>query len=125
MKNKMSIITGIIVVSLIIGIAAYALGPGEGSRGSYGMGGSNYGMIGGHGMMGGYGSGHGMMDGYGQDNPNFKAEMEALIDQIEDKRRELDPLLGSGNPDKALINRKVEELNNLERYLDERISSGY
>jgi len=24
-------------------------------------------------------------------NPNFKAEMEALIDQIEDKRRELDP----------------------------------
>jgi len=51
-------------------------------------------------MMGGYGSGHGMMDGYGQDNPNFKAEMEALIDQIEDKRRELDPFWTKGfHPD--------------------------
>jgi hypothetical protein len=78
MKNKMSIITGIIVVSLIIGIAAYALGPGEGSRGSYGMGGSNYGMIGGHGMMGGYGSGHGMMDGYGQDKPEFQGRNGSL-----------------------------------------------
>ena len=61
---------------------------------------------------------------YGQDNTNSKSEKEALINQIEERRRELYPLMRSGNSDKALIDSKVEELNNLERYLDEKISFG-
>jgi hypothetical protein len=151
MKNKTSITTAIIVVSLAIGISAYAHGPGGGSRGSYGMGGSNYGMMGGYGtgngMMDGNGTEQRMMNGYnyrdqnrydrdtvdrygrnprdyGQDNTNSKSEKEASINQIEERRRELDPLLRSSNADKAPIDSKVEELNNLERYLDEKISFG-
>jgi Spy/CpxP family protein refolding chaperone len=46
---------------------------------------------------------------------------ESLINEIEEKRNELSSLLRSNNADKALIDMKVEELNNLERYLDERI----
>lgn len=143
MKNKTSIITAIIVVSLTIGIVAYAHGPDGGFRGNYGMGGDNYGMMGRHGMTGGYGSGHGMMDGYGhnengynrdmwnqnrynsrdyrKNSPNFRSESEPLINEIVEKRNELSSLFRSDNADKALIDRKVKELNRLERNLDERI----
>ena len=133
MKIKTNIISVIIVISLAIGITAYAHGPGGGSRSDYGMGERSYGMMGEHGMMGGYGSGHGMMGGYGhnenghnsrdyrQNSPNFRSESESLINEIEEKRKKLSSLLLSNNANKALIDKKVEELNRLERYLDERI----
>jgi hypothetical protein len=121
-----------------MGGSNYGMMGGHGNMGGYGTG---------HGMMDGNGTGQGMMNGYnnrdqnrydldtvdqygrnprdyGQDNTNSKSEKEALINQIEERRRELDPLLRSSNADKAPIDSKVEELNNLERYLDEKISFG-
>jgi hypothetical protein len=121
-----------------MGGSNYGMMGGHGNMGRYGTG---------HGMMDGNGTGQGMMNGYnnrdqnrydldtvdqygrnprdyGQDSANSKSENEALINQIEERRRELDPLIRSGNADKALIDSKVEELNNLERYLDEKISFG-
>lgn len=116
---------------------------------SYGMMGGNgmmggSGMMGGNGMMGGYGSGQGMRRGYGHNgngnshdtwNPNRQpsqdyrqggtsstAEIESLRNQIQEKRRELSSLYRSGNTDKALMERKMAELNNLERYLDEKMA---
>lgn len=143
MKIKTNIISVIMVISLAIRITAYAHGPDGGSQSDYGMGERSYGMMGGHGMMGGYGSGLGMMGGYGhnengysrdtwdqnrhnsqnyrQNNPKFRAESESLINEIDEKRIELSSLLLSNEADKALIDKKVEELNRLERYLDERI----
>jgi hypothetical protein len=133
MKIKINLISATIVIALAIGITAYAHGPGGGSRSDYGMGERSYGMMGEHGMMGGYGSRHGMMGGYGhnenghnsrdyrQNSPNFRSESESLINEIEERRKELSSLLLSNNANKALIDKKVEELNRLERYLDERI----
>ncbi len=146
MKTKTIIISLVIVIALAIGITAYAHGPGGGSRGSYGMGGNGYGMMDGGGMMGGYGAGQGMMDwygrsdrnqygrdtwdrdkrslrDYGQDRPNSRTAIESLLNQIQEKRRELSSLFRSDNVDKAQMERKIEELENLERYLDEKISS--
>jgi hypothetical protein len=147
MKTKINVISATLIIALAIGITAYAHGPNGGNQGGYGMDGNVYAMMGGngtgngmmggygsgHGMMGGYGSGHGMMDGYGhnenghnsrdyrQNNPKFRAESESLINEIDEKRIELSSLLLSNEADKALIDKKVEELNRLERYLDERI----
>ncbi len=142
----------VIVIALAIGSTAYAHGPGGDSRGGYGMGGNVYGMMGGGGMMGrggmmgGYGAGQGMMDwygrsdrnqygpdtrdrdrrsprDYGQERPNSRNAIESLRNQIQEKRRELSSLFRSDNVDKAQMERKIEELENLERYLDEKISS--
>lgn len=147
MSMKINIISAIVVIALAIGITAYAHGPNGGNQAPYSMGMGGSGMMGGygsgHGMMGGYGSGHGMMGGYGhngnrnsrdmwdqnrhssrdyrQNSPNFRPESESLINEIEEKRSELSFLLRSNNADKALIDKKVEELNRLERYLDERL----
>ncbi len=135
MKIKSQIIAAVIFIVLLIGLAVYVHGPGGGSRGGYGMGGSGYVM------MGGYGTGHGMMEGYGfndtnrysrdtwdrsrqspqeynQNVSNNTEEIESLKSRIQEKKQKLSSLLRSGNADKALIERKKEELNNLERYLD-------
>lgn len=147
MKTKIIIISLVIVIALAIGITAYAHGPGGSSRGGYGMGGNGgYGMMGAGGMMGGYGAGQGMMDwygrsdrnqygrdtrdrdrrslrNYGQERPNSRTAIESLRNQIQGKRQELSSLFRSDNADKALVERKIEELDNLERYLDEKILS--
>ncbi len=147
---KTIILSAVIVIALAIGITAYAHGPGGGSRGGYGMGGNGgYGMMGGGGgggMMGGYGAGQGMMDwygrsdrnqygrdtrdrdrrssrAYGQDRPNSRTAIESLQNQIQEKRSERSSLFRSDNGDKALMESKIEELENLERYLDEKILS--
>ncbi|NQT70161.1 MAG: hypothetical protein HQ552_11335, partial [Desulfobacteraceae bacterium] len=146
MKTKTIILSAVIVIALAIGITAYAHGPGGDSRGGFGMGGNEYAMMGGGGMMSGYGAGQGMMDWYGrsdrnqygrdtrdrdrwsprtygQDRPNSRTAIESLRNQIQEKRRELSSLFRSDNADKTLMERKVEELDNLERYLDQKISS--
>lgn len=146
MKTKTIILSVVIVIALAIGITAYAQGPGGGSRGGYGMGGNGYGMMGAGGMMGGYGAGQGMMDywygrsdrnqygrdtwdrdrrsprDYGQERPNSRSEIVSLRNQIQGKRRELSSLFRSDNVDKTLMERKIEELENLERNLDQKIS---
>jgi hypothetical protein len=130
----------VIFIILLIGIAVYVDGPGRSSRGVYGRGGNGYVM------MGGYGTGYSMMEGFGYSdkhqysldawdqsrqspqeyNWNFsnrKEEIESLRNRTQEKRKELSSLLRSGNADKTLIERKSEELNYLERYLDENTSS--
>jgi Spy/CpxP family protein refolding chaperone len=94
-------------------------------------------MMGGgaNGMMGG-GHGRGMM-GYGQGvlklwkqlfekqeklNQDDHTKNELLRKQIREKRQELSVLLRSDNPDKNLIDRKIEELSRLEYELDKNIS---
>lgn len=143
MKTKINIISATLIIALAVGIAAYAHGPNGGNPTPYSMGMGGSSMMGGGGMMGGYGSGQGMMGGYGnngdghnrdmwdqnvhnsrdyrQKSPNFRSESESLINDIEEKRSELSSLLRSKNTDNALIDKKVKELNRLERYLDERI----
>lgn len=96
-------------------------------------------MMGGGSMM----SGGGMMGGQGtfnsfgwpqsearvpaneyRQNPNLnnqnahREEIQRLHDRIEQKRRELSSLYRSGTADKNEINKKIDELNNLERDLD-------
>lgn len=146
MKTKTIIIPLVIVIALVIGITAYAHGPGGDSRGGYGMGGNGgYGMMGGGGGGGMMGAGQGMMDwygrsdrnqygrdtrdrdrrsprAYGQDRPNSRTAIESLRNQIQEKRSELSSLFRSENADKALMESKIEELENLERYLDQKIS---
>ncbi len=133
MKIKTQIISVVVIfIVLLIGLAVYVHGPGGGSRGGYVMGGSGYVM------MGGYGTGHGMMEGYGfNDNNRYRRDMwnrsrqspqeynqnvsnnteeiESLRSRIQEKRKELSSLLRSGNADKTLIDRKKEELNNMEQ----------
>ena len=139
-KIKTQMIAAVIFIILLIGIAVYVHDTGRGSRGGYGMGGSGYVM------MGGYGTGHGMMEEYGfndtnrysrdtrdrsrqslqeynQNVSNNTEEIESLRSRIQEKRKELSSLLRSGNADKALIERKSEELKYLERYFDEKLSS--
>ncbi|UCD90928.1 MAG: hypothetical protein JSW04_05745 [Desulfobacterales bacterium] len=96
--------------------------------------------------MGGYGTGHGMMEvyessdkyqygldawdqsrqspqEYNRNYSNRKEEIESLRNRTQEKRKELSSLLRSGNTDKALIERKSEELEGLERCLNEKISA--
>lgn len=61
---------------------------------------------------------------YSQNRPTSRAEIESLRNQIQEKRRELSSLFRSDNVDKTEIEKKIEELSNLERSLDEKISSG-
>jgi hypothetical protein len=137
---KTQIISVVIFIVILIGIALYVDGPGRGSRRGYDMIGSGYVM------MGGYEAGHGMMEEYGssdnkrysrdawyrprlspreydQNFSNLKEEIESLRNRSQEKRKELSSLLRSGKADKALIEKKSEELEDLERYLDQKISS--
>ncbi len=67
MKIKTQIIAAVIFIVLLIGLAVYVHGPVGGSRGGYGMGGSDYVM------MGGSSTGHGMMeDGFDDTNQSSR-----------------------------------------------------
>ncbi len=97
------------------------------------------------GGMGRGGMGHGMMGGYGRDmmewgqkvlpgpgyyqterpgelNRDDYREIEGLRREIREKRRDLASLFKSENPDRKLIDRKLEELDRLEQELDMRIA---
>lgn len=102
----------------------------------------------GGGMGGGMGGGQGMMDSQGQammgsggndlmgSSPNYSTpwtspqsrrypkdqdkqiKRQNLSEEIREKRRELSELYRSDKPDKALIDRKISELNELETAYD-------
>jgi hypothetical protein len=93
-------------------------------------------MMGG-GMMGGQGNFNGFGWGQGdtrvpaneyQRNPNLnnqdahREEIQRPHDRIDRKRRELSSLYQSGAADKGKINKKIDELYNLERDLDHQTS---
>ena len=125
MKIKTQIISIVIFIVLLIGLAVYVNGPGRGFQEGYGLGGSGYAKV------GGYEKGRGMMNDYGYSdkhqygldawgrsrhspqeyNQNFsnrKEEIESLRNRIQEKRIDLSSLLRSVNADKALIERKSE-----------------
>jgi len=104
----------------------------------------NLAMMGSGGMMGGGGmmDGRGVFNGSGwgqrdarvpsdeyRQNPNLnnqrvhREEIQRLHERIQQKRRELSSLYRSDTADKAEINKKIDELNNLERDLDDQISN--
>ena len=129
MKARTYMIVLTVVVAVAIAVFAQAHGPDKSSAVGSMMGG------GANGMMGG-GHGRGMM-GYGQGalkllkqlfekqekfNQYDHTKTELLRKQIREKRQELSVLLGSDNPDKNLIDRKIAELNRLEYELDKNIS---
>ena len=98
-------------------------------------------MGGGQGMMGGQGH---MMGGSGNDmmgsgqyfsspwtsqpqrTPSYRYEQrqrERLRAEIQEKRQELSELYRSDSPDKALIDQKITELNELETAYDRSLSA--
>jgi len=104
----------------------------------------NLAMMGSGGMMGGGGmmDGRGVFNGSGwgqrdsrvpsdeyRQNRNLnnqrvnREEIQRLHDNIQQKRRELSSLYRSDTGDKAEINKKIDELNNLEHDLDDQISN--
>ena len=125
MTGKHLLITAAITAALLISVGTYAGG---------GMGG---GMGGGQGMMGG--QGHGTMGSGGNDmmgsGQNFSSprtsqsrrspsdqyrqqERVRLSEEIRERRQELSDLYRSDKPDKALIDKKIAELNKLETAYD-------
>jgi Spy/CpxP family protein refolding chaperone len=95
-------------------------------------------------MMGGGGmnDGQGIFNGFGwgqrdvrapsdeyRQNPNLnyqrdrREEIQRLHERIQQKRRELSSLYRSDTANKAEINKKIDELNNLERDLDDQVSN--
>jgi Spy/CpxP family protein refolding chaperone len=136
MKPTIYMVTIAVVLTLAIGGLASAHGPGGVSWVSGMMGSGGYATTGGHGgMMGGQGSG---MMGSGQGSSNLREELvrkleelnqkryqetETFRKQIREKRGVLASLFRSDNPDKNLIDQKIDELNRLESDLDQKIAS--
>jgi hypothetical protein len=124
MKSKILFIIGALAFAVFIGGFVYAGGMGGG-----GMGGGGRGMMGGGHMMD-YGSGYSAPypAPYNRDyqseepyryNPQ---ETKRLRQEIRGKRQELSKLYDSEKPDKALIDKKIDELSKLEAKLDYRLS---
>ena len=126
MTGKYLLIAATITTALLISVGAYAdngMGGGQGMTGGRG-----------HGMMGS--GGNGMM---GSD-PNYsnpwtspqsrispkdqdkQIERQNLSEEIKEKRQELSELYRSDKPDRALIDQKIAELNELETASDRRVS---
>lgn len=121
-----------VFLMIITGATVYAHGPGVGSGSGNFMGNNSYGMMGGHGMMGG-GSMGGFDRGYGNGfrstprdydhkESDRREEIASLRKEIDKKRMELAALYRSNVSDKSLIEKKIAELENLERYFDEKTS---
>ena len=127
MTSKFFIIATVV---LFISAGAYAgSGMGGGMGGGQGMmGGQGYGMMGspGNGMMG---SGPAYSNpwtspqsGRSPADQDKQAQKEQLRKEIQEKRQELSALYRSDKPDKALIDQKIAELNELETVYDRSVS---
>jgi Spy/CpxP family protein refolding chaperone len=125
MTGKHLLIATAITTALFISAGAYA--------GGGGMGGGQ-GMMGGRGHMMGSGGNDMMGSGQGFSSPwtsqpqrspssqYEQRERERLRGEIRGKRQELSDLHRSDKPDKALIDRKIAELNELETAYDRSFS---
>jgi Spy/CpxP family protein refolding chaperone len=131
MKKENYMIALIVVAVIVSGgfASASGLGGNSGAGSMMGGGGSGHGMMGGQGRsMMGYGQGilnlwKQLFDKQENFNQNNYTEIELLRKQIREKRQELSVLLRSDNPDKALIDRKIEDLNWLEYELDNKFTT--
>jgi len=122
-----------VFLMIITGAIVYAHGPGVGSGSGNFLGNNSYGMMGGHGMMGGGSRGNFGQDAwngsrsntrnYNDKESNRGEEIASLRKEIDKKRRDLSALYRSNVSDKSLIEKKIDELETLERYLDEKTAS--
>lgn len=125
MRIKIYIVSMVMAAAFTFSVVAFAGGQGGGSgHGGGMMGGQGGGMM--EGQGGGMtGSGKWMSKLWellsnrtGKSDPGKDRERAALKTEIREKRRELVSLVQAENPDKVLINRKIEELDRLESELD-------
>ena len=128
MNRIFFILAAILTATIAIGGIAYAGGPGGGMGGG-GMGGGGHGMMGGGHMMD-FGRGNSIpyRDQYNRYNRSEEfdsygpRETKRLRQEIRGKRQELSALYRTENPDKSLIDKKINELDKLEAELDQRLS---
>ena len=139
---KVIIYTFIVFASIITVITTANAQNSEGRPGDRYRGNTYLAMMGSGGMMGGGGmmGNQGIFNGFGwprrdtrvprdqnQQDPNLnnqrvhREKTYRLQEKIQQKRKELSSLYPSGTADKAEINKKIDELNNLERDLDNQI----
>ena len=129
MNRIFFIIAAALTATIAIGGITYSGGPGAGGMGGGGMGGGGNGMMGG-GHMRGSDQGYALpfRDLYNRynrsDQPNSYGprETERLRQEIREKRKELKVLYSSVKPDEDLIDKKIDELSELEAELDYRLS---
>ena len=142
MNRKIYVIALLLFTAFIFGGISYAgggsggmgAGGGRGGMGAgSGSGGMGAGMGGDYGMM--RGQSHGMM-GSGQNYSNSRSEQprtnqtyqyekketQSMREEIKVKRQELSGLYRSEQPNKAMIDQKIAELDDLEAKLDEKLS---
>ena len=127
---KPKILFAIIALSfgILLGGITYGGGPGGGMGGGGGMGSGGSGMMGGGHMMN-FGRGYSApyQDQYNQYNRFDEGyqygprETKRLRLEIREKRQELSELYRADKPDKALIDKKINELDKLEAELDQRL----
>jgi len=128
MNRIFYIITAILTATIAMGGIIYAGGSGGGMGGG-GMSSGGSGMMGGGHMMD-YGREYAIpyQDRYNRynrsDEPNSYGprETKRLRQEIREKRQELSDLYRTENPDKVLIDKKINELDKLEAELDHRLS---
>ena len=124
MKPNLFITAIAIAISATIGSLALAGGMGGG-----GMGGGGRGMMGGGHMMD-FGKGYStpypdQYNRYNRYDESYRygpTETEKLRQEIREKRKELSELYDTKEPDRNLINKKIDELSKLEAELDHRLS---
>ena len=124
MKPNLFITAIAIAISATIGSLALAGGMGGG-----GMGGGGRGMMGGGHMMD-FGKGYStpypdQYNRYNRYDESYRygpTETEKLRQEIREKRKELSELYDTKEPDRNLINKKIDELSKLEAELDRRLS---
>ena len=141
---KVKIYALIVFASIITVITTANAQNSEGRPGNRYRGNTYLAMMGSGGMMGGGGmmGNQGIFNGFGwpqrdtrvprnenQQDPNLnnqsvhREKIYKLQEKIQQKRKELSSLYRSGTADKAEINEKIDELNELEHDLDNQISN--
>ncbi len=125
MTGKRLLIAMTISVAVLISSGAYAGGGMGGGQGM--MGGQGHGMMGsgGNGMMGSGQNFSGPWTSQPRKSPTDQykqQERERLREEIRAKRQELSDLYRADKPDKALIDQKIAELNELETVYDRSVS---
>ena len=120
MKPKILLIISTIASVLFIGSLAYAGGMGGGMMGG-GMGGGHM-MDFGKGYSTPYPDQFNRYNRYDEPYQYGPGETKRLRMEIREKRKELSELYREEKPDRALIEKKVNELDKLEAELDHRLS---
>ncbi len=131
MKSRYVLVLLAITAFVSVGSFVFAQGHGTGSfggnvvamMGNGGMMNGSGGMNDGYrGMPGNYGQSGNQQPAYGRRDRTYDTEIESLKRQIQTKRNNLARLFRSGKPDKDLVDQKINELNDLEQKLDDKLA---